>query len=716
MSSNSPLRFVDVFGQSHIEPSVTGLIRLQETEPRQTDPVNDLILLSPFRSGAPAVRRFKSLTSLADYHDPDRTGDQGVALARVSKTGIAETDMFGAADILTRRVGAPTQSTSTVLAGATELGVITSADYGSHTLRCRRKIEAGTAANSKKITIRDDSDGRVFVSGDLGLLLNFQYTGDAAAAALTIRRSGGVITYTDQPSEEDWLEVQAGGASVAFEFRADPGTATPGRTGVEIGADADETFGNLTTAINANVAGATASQSTTANTVTISSPQEGIVLLLHTGVTFTVAATGDPASFRVALTNPTDGSADLNIPLTSQQYKSIGQLAGYLNTQLGYSAGVVSGANKNLPSSGLDTVTSEDVTTAVVLTGYMAAIADFVNSNTRGNYSMTVTARQEPDNNTAWVYFTGGSTPIVTASDWDDALTEVGIAVGQGGIILADTNDPVIMAMVIEFIVEQRTAGKWFRAYFGAEAGLVLAGDTSAYKAISASLNHTRARLVCQRVAVFGTSGALTYLDPIFVAAALAGAAAGNRPYDNPLTNKALRFADIHTDDQFDKVTREDLEDSGFTVLTKEDGIVRVALAVTTSLDPDLRMARIASEVDTVDEFETNWRLALLGQRGKWVNGQTNAMVIGITTRLAREYTKRGAFSAGQDEFGNAVPAWKLGTPPSTILAGVLNAFCDINIGGELNHISLQGAADYARLVGSVSGGVVSASTAVPIR
>jgi len=716
----SPLRFVDVFGFGHIEPSVTGIIRLQDTEPVRSDPVNDLIILSAFRSGTPlAVNRFRTLTALTNYCDPDRTGDQGVALARMSKLGIGEQDMFGAADILTCRIDAATPSIVDVKQADVILGTITTADYGSQTRRARRKIEAGTLPNSKKLTLRDDSAGRVFSRDNLGPALDIRYgangIGNASTATLTIRRHGGIVSYLDQPSDADKLSVNG----QVYEFDNDA-NVSPGSVLVSIGATANATFTALADAINANAVGVTASIDTGSATVTLAAPDDGLVLNLIVGVTFTVAAAGDAASLRIVLAgDQTDGTTDLTVPLTSQSYKSISQLAAFINNQVGYTAKVHSTANKSMASSGLDVVAGIDVKTAtVVLTAYMEAIADFVKHSTRGNYTMTIAVRGIPDNDVdgvgqpTFVYFTGGATPIVTIDDWENALNALDANIEKGGIILADTDDPSIMVMITEFIIEQRSAGKWFRAYCGTQPGLT----ADEVLEISAALDHSRVRLHSQRCGVFGSDGQITYLDPIFLAAALAGGAAGNRPYQNPLTNKILRFTGIHPEDMFDLLTRESLIDGGVTVVKVEEGLVKVALHVTTSRDPDHRMARIVSEIDTLDNLDSDVRARFLKYRGRWVNGQTNPTVIGEMVQLLGLYTSLGALVAGVDDFGVARGPWKLPDPASVIEAGVLQVFYDVFIGGELNHISIEGGAEYQRLLGSLSGNQVSASTAVPIR
>lgn len=712
---SSPLTVFDVFNQRHVEPSVTGIVRLQETEPVRPDPVNDIIMLGTPRSGQPNVLKdFLRLSSVADYHDPDRSGDQFVAIARIAKTAISEQDMFGAARIRTCRIGAPTQSETTLKASSTSLVTIKTADYGSHTRRARRLLEAGTiVADSKKLTLRDDSNGRKFVGDNLGILLAIQYTGNGSAAAMTIRRNTAVITFTGQVADADAVTVATANISKTFEFESSSGV-TAGRVSVTIGADADASMTNLATAISANVPGVTVAVNTTANTLTITAAQDGVVVTEVTDSTnkMTIAMSGNPANLAVAVSSPTDGSANLDIPLTSQQYKTIGQLAAYINNQLGYTCSVNAYADKSISSTGLDVVSAVDIKTAAVnLTGYVAAIVNWVNTQTRGNYVASIVATGEPDEDASEVFFTGGTTPVVTATHWENALDVLSAGVEKGGIILADTTDPAIMAMITEFIVEQRTAGKWFRAYFGTAAATSVSDTLD----IAGSLDHSNVRLVCQRVGVFGEAGTITYLDPIFLAAALAGATAGNRPYDNPLTNKRFRFVGIHENDDFDLVTRESLLDGGVTVVKSELGVVKCAMQVTTSRDPDHRMARVASEIDTLYEIDAAIRDRFLKYRGKWADSAIVGKAMGELIAVLQEYKNRGALVDGVDLQGQPRSAFRLGTPAVQVNSGLLEAFYSLFIGGEVDHVSIQGGADYQRLVG-IATESSSANIAVPIR
>ena len=714
---NNPLAFQDLFGRVHVEPSVTGLMLLQTVEPVRPGTFNDLILVSAFRSGAPGVlRRFGSLSALEDAHDPDGNADQGVALARTSKAPFGDDGMFGSADILTVRVGTPTSASTTVNNSSTSLFTITTADAGLHTNRHRRKLIAGTIANTKKLTLQDDK--RVFIKDNLGPVLSLQYTGDASTALMTLRRTTCTIIYTAQPTDLDVITVNG----VGFEFES-VGGVTPPNVLVTIGASEDITFASLLTAIEANCPGVTGVLTVGTNTLVLTGADEvGVfgVETLDSGTVYTVANGGNAKYLTTTLAgDQSDGSADIGIPLTDPLFKTVDQLANYIQQQNGYTASVDQNNNNFIASTSIDPVVGSDIkSAAVTLYAYVATIVDWINVNTRGNYVAAIVEEGlEPDEDTVDVFFAGGNTPATTFAEWETALDLIASEIELGGILLLDTSDEAVMAAAVTFIQEQQTLGKFFRAYFGAGSHV---GDAESLRIaqwlqLSGSLDSRRVRLTCQRMGVFVPGGTISYLAPIFLAAALAGGAAGNSPWINPLTNKRLRFAGIHIDDAFGVDTRESLLAGGITVVKKERDTLKVALHVTTSHDPDKRMPRVASEADTADTIDANMRQAFLQFRGKWAGSDIGARVFGVGTRVLEFFSspQQGALVKGTDAVGASVPPWRFDNPAFTLDAGVLKLFYTVYMGGELNHISLLGKAEYQRIVGTLGGGQAEITTSV---
>jgi len=721
----SPLAVFDPFNQIHIEPHVGGLVRTQTREnPRAVNP-NPLIIASQFRSGKPKVMtRFREIAALEQRHDPDNNRDQGVALARMSRVGFADPDVFGSADLFTYRVNNATPGMAYILASSTQLIQVTTGDYGYHVNGAqggsRLRVSAGTHVG-KKVVVRDSV--RPYTLDDLGPLLKIDYTGNGSAATATIRRSTGVIAYSGQVADADAISVNG----VIFEFDNNS-TTTSGRIPVTIGANQDVTFGNLVEAINTEVGGVTATQDATANTVTLVGPEQGILLaeVTDSGSAFTVAHSGQSVLLQTTLTGATDGSQGLILPLVSAGQKTIALLVGEINKHQGYAAEISKYGNGALLSTGIDPVTGLNIMTAATLTGYTAMIADAINSRTQGSYSAQILVYGvEPDEfatSAPDTLFTGGTSPAATVTDTEDFLNACASELQIGGIILYDTDDPVIMNMVTEFCIEQRSQGKIFKAYFGANpnGSASLADRVTGFLNLSSSLDFSKCHLFTQRMGVLGSDGTIEYLHPIFLAAALAGAASGNLPYVTPLTNKRLRFVDIHPNDSFDTATRESLIDGGITVVKKSRDIIVVSLHVTTSHDPDRRMERIASERATVDLVDARMREAFLPFIGKWSTSVLAARCVGVMRRVLDQLTREGALSAGVDSNGNKQPAWEMipigdNGEPFIIENGQLKLKYQIFIGGELNHVDLIGNAEYARIVGGLATSAIELATQLPL-
>lgn len=934
----SPLTFVDLFGVPHVEPSVTGLVEVQVAEPIAQSNVNDLIIISPFRSGKPlTIKRFTNLTALADNHDPDRTGDEGVAIARAARAPFGDQNVFGAANIMTLRPEGATQAGTIVSSEPSQvvdLFQVLTGDYGSHTNNRVLVIEDGSQVGKKIILSDNSNSARRFEGDNLGVLIDsIEYTGNATGtvglrlvqptyvlsyavalpgdadtitvvigqtrrvfefdsaspvltdsdnipvslagtANVTFKRfanliagyfpslsvefdesaatiklvgagtltltpssgasgftvSGSTISYTANPAAADTLTIVAGGKSLVFEFVSAVQTYVDGNIPVVIGATSDDAAGNLRRAIAqafdaiydsvthdsssreirivASEFGVRAASGSAQYTATAEgNPSRLQVRFTETvlydggsnavdGDTFTVngivfefdagtgvtsgnvavqigAAANDTAlnltnainnvfqssvvavldtvissiylsSISVAIntgtsgawilsapSGATDGSRPWDLALTLGSYSTLGKLVGFFNQQQGYVATINSFADKFLASTGIDSFFPAGTTllsdgsadikspNSVTLTGYVASIVEWINRRTRGNYDASEIARGIPANG---VYtFAGGGTPGITFNDWSNAFDVLDAVIEEGAILLLNTDDPVVMRMTATFIEEQRSRGKWFRAYFGMAPGLASGDDVSTYLNIASSIDHSRIRLVMQRPGVFRSDNTIEYLHPVFLAAALAGGASGNLPYKQTLTNKRLRFAGVHPDDEFSLDVREQLLAGGITVIKKEQNLLYVSLNVTSSQDPNKRMVRIVSEIDTVDLMDARMRKAFLAFRGRWANADVSARVILVRQIVLNEFVRDGAIADGVSEQGEVIPAWSVkSVGPNgeghVIYAGVLRVGWQAYIPGELNHVSIIGNVEYQRLVGAISGGVADQVTTVPIR
>lgn len=114
----------------------------------------------------------------------------------------------------------------------------------------------------------------------------------------------------------------------------------------------------------------------------------------------------------------TDGSVNLTIDFT--QYTTIEELVGYINAQTGYTASLTGDAA--FINSKLDVVTAQAIkASAYTVKAIVEAIITWINNtlfDTVFAQLHTGSTRQVPDNDTAFVYFTGGTYTAPTNSTW----------------------------------------------------------------------------------------------------------------------------------------------------------------------------------------------------------------------------------------------------------------------------------------------------------
>jgi len=724
----NPLTIFDTRNRPRVEPFVSGVMRTQTRERGRPILVNDLVMIGAFHDGKPGtLARFSRLDDLEANHDPTNTGDESVQLCRRARLGFADPDVFGAADIITYRVDPATPSFAYIKAGATDLIKVTRNSYGYHANGsvggARHKVLAGTV-HGKKVVLK--TGAKDFTLDNIGRLFNLKYTGNGTGPTVTIRRASGKITYTNQPADQDKLTING----VVFEFES-TGGVTGGNTPVAVGGDMDATFLALTNAINTVLgpAGVTATHDAANNAVNLSAPQQGVLLVetTDTGNVMTVSMSGQGVFLQTSITNPTDGSQAISASLTSGPYSTIDQLVNWINAQDQYEAVISPYAEGALLSVGLDPVTAVSIAAGGAnLTGYVAAITNAINTRTQGNFTAeALVYGTEPDEvlaTAADTVYTGGTSPVANITHYEAALAAIAAQLELGGVLLVDTTNPAVLTMVAEFCLEQQGLGKWFR-FYGACApneAATLDDRLTGFLDLSGQVDLNLGHLVCQRMQEIGRGGEVRTLSPLHFAAALAGAAAGNVPFQTQLTNKRLRFVAIHPSDEFTVDQRARLIAGGITLAKKERDTIRVVLHLTTSHDPVRSMERIASERATVDLIDANVREAFLEYRGQWANANIAARVNGTLRQVLDRFVASGALVRGQDEDGSPVPPWETvpagpNGEPWVLTAGNLNISYQIFIGSELRGINLRGNAEFARIVGTLQTSALTLTTVVPL-
>jgi hypothetical protein len=105
-------------------------------------------------------------------------------------------------------------------------------------------------------------------------------------------------------------------------------------------------------------------------------------------------------------------------------FPTIEDVVNYINDQAGYTCTIKTGVPSD-PSTELDSVTSQDIKTAAYTAkSDLQAIIDALNESAwvEAAYYSAATSRDVPDNETSWVYFTGGTDGSYTSTEWGVSL------------------------------------------------------------------------------------------------------------------------------------------------------------------------------------------------------------------------------------------------------------------------------------------------------
>lgn len=184
-----PLATTDFFGRERIEPAVFALTELQTLVSVNLSPLNDIAMLANFPSTTDptAVFEFTSAEEMAKVHDEDKANDLTIQLAKRMKDPFKDDLIAGAGVIRTAFVGSPTQATRLWVTGTTTEITLTTTQYGLPANKFQSKFEAGTAADTVKLTVQKRDDPQTLIEkDDLGLAFTIEYTGVAAFGGLTI--------------------------------------------------------------------------------------------------------------------------------------------------------------------------------------------------------------------------------------------------------------------------------------------------------------------------------------------------------------------------------------------------------------------------------------------------------------------------------------------------------------------------------------------------
>ncbi|MDX1450407.1 MAG: hypothetical protein R3246_15260, partial [Acidimicrobiia bacterium] len=308
--------------------------------------------------------------------------------------------------------------------------------------------------------------------------------------------------------------------------------------------------------------------------------------------TITITLTGDDATeLKLDITGATDGSTSHTLDLTSPDFQTARQVFNYINRQIGYTATENTDSDVNINdvlSSQLDAAAAVDIKAAATYTvkGEIGALEAWVNSAVKiigpikGVTGARVAGKRlAPDNDAAFVNFAGGTAPATILADWQAALDLLNQQEIPSGLILLDTTDTSVQALVADFIDAEEADARPWRAVFG------MAGGTSTADAINyaATYDRTKVGICYQRLTDLADPN--VEHNPIMGAAAIGGGSGGVNFGVSAelsgivLTSQRFRFGNIKDSDKFVRSERERAILGGLMVWRyNRGGIVRLSL------------------------------------------------------------------------------------------------------------------------------------------
>lgn len=303
---------------------------------------------------------------------------------------------------------------------------------------------------------------------------------------------------------------------------------------------------------------------------------------------FTIQYTGGQSSATMSISNSTvtlqapTGTPVASIALST--YSTVQQLVDFINSVAGFGATVVAGSANTPSLNGLDTITSQDVKTAVyTATANLQAVIDWYNSNAQGYVTAARAAGAGlPPAQIPFTYLSGGTDGSITNTQWSNAFTLLQGTDVQWVVPLS--SDPSIMAMADAHVQFMSSVGRSERR---AITGMALNTADTAAITEAAILNSDRTSLVHLGYYDYDVnSGALTLYQPYILAALIAGAFSGVNP-GTPLTNKSIKVRGLERQ-LLDPTNTDTLINGGVLCARQDsDGTFRVVQSISTWLTND---------------------------------------------------------------------------------------------------------------------------------
>jgi hypothetical protein len=258
---------------------------------------------------------------------------------------------------------------------------------------------------------------------------------------------------------------------------------------------------------------------------------------------FSVQYSGAQASATMTVTDTTitlfapAATPVATIDLT--QFPTVQQVVDRINATNGFAATVLDGNGATASLNGLDTVTAQDVKTALyTATANLQAVVDWFNGASSPYVNATRLAGSgKVPAIVPFTYLSGGSDGVTTNIEWSDAFTTAQTADVQWLTPLSSS--PAVAAMADAHAQYMSTVARMERRAIN---GTALGTSDAAAVLAAKALNSDRSGLVHLGYYSYDISGNYTLFAPYMTAALIAAGFAGLSPGET-MTNKSLSVA-----------------------------------------------------------------------------------------------------------------------------------------------------------------------------
>jgi hypothetical protein len=255
---------------------------------------------------------------------------------------------------------------------------------------------------------------------------------------------------------------------------------------------------------------------------------------------FSVQYAGAAASATISVTDSAISvyapAATLVATIDLTQFSTIQQVVDRINAISGFTATLLDGNGSLAALSGLDTITAQDVKTALyTVTANLQAVVDWFNGSSSPYVNATrLTGSGKAPAIMPFTYLAGGSDGITTNAEWSNAFTTAQTVDVQWVTPLS--SNAAIAAMADSHVQYMSTVARLERR---AICGTALATTDAAAIQAAKAINSDRTGLVHLGFYGYDYSGNYTLFQPYMTAALIAAGFAGLSPGET-MTNKSL--------------------------------------------------------------------------------------------------------------------------------------------------------------------------------